>query len=89
MKLLCVQINTFSMLWQLGYSPELTYENQVWDIDRTYDEACQFYINRVKQIKILNDSDITRAKNYLKSIEKNGRISEHINTLITTIFWEK
>lgn len=82
-------INTFSMLWQLGYSPELTYENQVWDINRTYEEACQFYINRVKQIKLLDNNDIAKAKNYLESIEVNGRISESINTLKTTIFWEK
>lgn len=82
-------INTFSMLWQLGYSPELTYENQVWNVNRTYEEACQFYINRVKQIKVLNDTDIEKAKNYLKSIEKDGMISERINTLITTIFWGK
>lgn len=82
-------INTFAMLWQLGYSPELTYENQVWDINRTYEEACQFYINRVKQIKLLDNNDIAKAKDYLKSIEKNGRISECINTLVTTIFWEK
>ena len=82
-------INTFSMLWQLGYSPEIAYENQVWNTNRTYEEACQFYISRAKQIKVLNDSDIDKAKDYLKSIEKNGRISECINTVITTISWEK
>ncbi|NCC87378.1 MAG: class I SAM-dependent methyltransferase [Clostridia bacterium] len=82
-------INTFSMLWQLGYFPEFAYENQVWNINRTYEEACQFYINRAKQIKTLNDSDIDKAKDYLKSIEKDGIISECINTVITTISWEK
>ncbi len=82
-------INTFAMLWQLGYSPEFTYERQVWNSDRNYEQACQFYINKAKQRKALTDVDIANVKDYLKSIEKNGSISERITTLVTTVFWEK
>lgn len=82
-------INTFAMLWQLGYSPEFTYEKQVWNSDRTYEQACQFYINRAKQHKALTDVDMENVKNYIRSLEKNGNISESTTTLVTTVFWEK
>lgn len=78
-----------SMLWQMGYCPELSYEQQVWHIENTFEEACATYINRVKVAKEVSKQEIKEAKDYLHSIEKDGKIIEDVTTTIATLFWEK
>jgi SAM-dependent methyltransferase len=77
------------MLFQMGYLPKLAYEDQVWDMNQSYEDACSYYIGRTMMTKQLTSDQINKVKEYLASITKEGRVIDQIHTTITTIYWEK
>jgi SAM-dependent methyltransferase len=83
------RIYIIDLLFHMGYLPKLAYEHQVWNMDQSYEDACSYYIGRTTMAKQLTPDDIDKVKQYLKSITKDGRITDQINTTITTIYWEK
>ncbi len=78
----------FSMLWLMGYQPKLEYEEQEWNIKKSFEEACGMYINRVKTYKNL-DKEEDKIKQFLKSKLKDGFIEEKVNTTVSVLYWRK
>ncbi|MDD4798709.1 MAG: class I SAM-dependent methyltransferase [Clostridia bacterium] len=79
----------FDILWQLGYCPKFTYYDEVWESNKTPEEAYAWYIGRVKTRKKLAEADEARLKDYLQSIAVDGKIAETITTTIVTMYWQK
>jgi SAM-dependent methyltransferase len=83
------RIYMLDMLFHMGYLPKLVYEAQVWGMNQPLEEACSYYIGRTMMAKQLTPDEITKVKEYLASIAKEGRVIDQIDTTITTIYWEK
>lgn len=82
-------IYQLDMLFQMDYLPKLAYENQVWDMNQSYEDACSYYIGRATYAKELALDETNIIKEYLASITKDGRVIDQINATVTTIYWEK
>jgi len=78
----------FEMLWLQGYEPKVEYEKQVWNMEKTLEEAFGLYINRVKSYKDITLEEEKIIKKYLESICKDGLVVEKVNTTIATIYWQ-
>jgi SAM-dependent methyltransferase len=83
------RIYIIDMLFHMGYFPNLAYEQQVWPMNQSYEDACSYYIGRTMMAKQLSSGEISEIKQYLASITTNGRVLDKIDTTITTIYWEK
>lgn len=77
------------ILLHKGYTPKLEYEKQVWPMNQSYEDACAFYLGRVKMSKEPSESETAAVKEYLKTLVKDGIISDNIDTTVATIYWEK
>lgn len=78
----------FEMLWLQGYEPKVEYEKQVWNMEKTLEEAFGLYINRVKSYKDITLEEEEIIKKYLESISKDGVVNEEVNTTIATLYWQ-
>jgi SAM-dependent methyltransferase len=83
------RIYILDLLFQMGYLPKLAYEHQVWPMNQSYEDACSYYVGRTMMTKQLSPEEITQVKQYLASITHEGRVTDQINTTISTIYWEK
>lgn len=79
----------FSMLWLMGYQPKLEYEEQEWNIKKSFEEACGMYINRVKTYKNLGKDEEEKIKQFLKSKLKDDFIEEKVKTTVSVLYWGK
>lgn len=77
------------MLLHKGYQPKLYYEEQVWPMIQTYEDACSFYLGRAAMAKDLCESETESIKDYLRSLIKDDKITDQINATVATLYWEK
>ena len=70
------------------YGYKVEYEKQVWNMEKTLEEAFELYINRVKSYKDITLEEEEIIKKYLESISKDGVVSEDVNTTIATLYWQ-
>jgi hypothetical protein len=68
--------------------PELYYEDQIWNMKKTIDEAYKLYANRMKSYRQLTDDEEVKIKEYLDSISENGFVMENVTTTIVTMSWK-
>jgi SAM-dependent methyltransferase len=80
-------IYAFALLWQQGRLPHLDYEQQLWEMEKTLEQAYGLYINRMKTYRDLSSDEEEKIKQYLQSIAKDGLVHEDVNTTVTTIYW--
>ncbi|WP_027398500.1 class I SAM-dependent methyltransferase [Anaerovorax odorimutans] len=78
----------FDMVWQLGYCPYFFYRDEVWESEKTLEEAYEWYIRRVKTYKNISQSVENDLKKYLNSILVNGKIHEKTTTTIVNMYWQ-
>ena len=78
----------FSMLWQKGFLPSLSYYKTQWKMEKTIDEAVSWYVNRLKNQNKMDASSEKKAISYLKSISVDGVIHETISTTVATMGWQ-
>jgi SAM-dependent methyltransferase len=84
------RIYALDMLFQMGYLPKLAYEPQIWPMNQPYENACSYYLGRVAAMgKHLTPNDTAKVRDYLDSIAKDGRVIDEIDTIVTTLYWEK
>ena len=79
----------FGMLWLMGYKPKLEYEEQEWNMKKSFEEACGMYINRVKTYKNISKDEEVKIKHFLRSKLKDGFIEDKVNTTISVLYWSK
>lgn len=77
------------ILLHKGYQPQFYYENQIWPMNQSYEDAYSFYLGRAAMAKQLSESETESIKDYLKSIIKDDLITDQINATVATIFWGK
>lgn len=77
----------FGLLWQQGYLPRMEYERQSWALRKTLDEACGFYINRIKTYRDISSQDEGRVRDYLSELCDDGLVREDVETTVATLFW--
>lgn len=82
-------IYLLDMLLQLGYRPRIDYENQLWPMHQSFDDACVYYMGRVCRGAQLPSEKSERIMAYLKSLEKDGMIDDIIHATLATVYWEK
>ncbi len=78
----------FALLWQAGYSPYFSYHDEVWESNKSFEEAYSWYIGRVKTMKTLTAAEENTLKEYLASIAVDGKIYEKITSTIVTMVWQ-
>lgn len=78
----------FNALWAMGYSPQLSYRQEVWQSERTVADAVTWYLGRLKGFSPLTEDDEAKVVDYLKSHAVDGKIKEHIETTVVSMFWE-
>lgn len=85
--------NNFSYMLDIllhkGYLPKLHYEKQVWPMNQSFEDACSYYLGRVMTEKQLSESETADVKEYLRSLVKDGMISDQIDATVATMYWEK
>jgi SAM-dependent methyltransferase len=85
--------NNFSYMLDIllhkGYLPKIHYEKQTWPMNQSFDDACSYYLGRIKTEKQLSESVTVDIKEYLKSLVKDDVISDQINATVATMIWEK
>lgn len=79
----------FDMLWLMGYKPKLQYEEQEWNIRKTFEEACGMYVNRVKTYKRISMEEEEKIKQFLQTKLRDSIIEEKVKTTITALIWSK
>lgn len=79
----------FDVLFQMGYEPKFHYEKLNYSLTQSYEGACLYYLSRVNMIKGASERKIACIKDYLKSIVKDGLITEVIDPTLVTLYWEK
>jgi len=78
----------FGLIWQLGYKPLVSYHDEIWNFEKSLEEAYTWYLGRVRTYKKLTESEETKLKEYLDSIAVDGRIKEAITTTIASMYWQ-
>lgn len=78
----------FHTLWAMGFSPQLSYRNEVWQSERTVADAKTWYLGRLKGFSPLTAENEAVVVDYLQSQAVDGKIKEHIETTIVSMFWE-
>lgn len=72
----------FNILWELGYQPEISYLNDTFEINITFDEAFNTYKRRYEYV------DSEQLKNVLQTIQQENRNIKVIkNTTLAVMIW--
>ena len=77
------------ILLQKGYKPKIHYEDQTWPMKQSFDEACAYYIGKIRMSRDLSEQDIDAIRSYLKTILKDGTVTDTIRTTTAAVYWEK
>ena len=78
----------FGVLFLNGLNPKMKYKDEIWEISRTYEEACDMYLNRAKTYKEISNKTDEEIRDFLRTrINSEGKIEEKVNTTITAIYW--
>ncbi|MFA6710131.1 MAG: methyltransferase domain-containing protein, partial [Candidatus Methanomethylophilaceae archaeon] len=77
------------ILLHKGYSPKLHYEKQTWPMNQSFEDACSYYLGRIMTEKQISESETADVKEYLRSLVRDGIISDQINATVATMYWEK
>lgn len=73
----------FNILWELGYQPEISYLNDTFEVDLSYDEALETYKKRYEDI------EVEGLKSILSTIQNGAdRIKVIKRTTLAVISWE-
>lgn len=78
----------FTLLWRAGYAPRLHYEPKAWRDTYATDEALAFYKSRLATRHVLGKREEKMLYGYLKSIEKEGTITETVRSTAVTLYWK-
>lgn len=78
----------FNILWNLGFHPEITYKDVVWEKDLTIEKATEFYTLEFSKV-VSDDKHLKeKIKDYLETISKNGNIKENTEAKIAWMLWK-
>lgn len=80
-------VYVFAYLWQMGYSPEFTYRDKIWEMEMTVEEMCDWCVNRAKLQKEITKEQEQRICRYIQEKSMNGKVKEVTTTTIVTIYW--
>jgi SAM-dependent methyltransferase len=80
-------IVALAILWGQGLLPEMTQLKDSWRMEKPLEEACEFYIDKLKVSHELDAAQEQAIKNYLRSIAVNNAVAENTRTAITIIGW--
>lgn len=77
----------FNLLWQLGYHPEISYQNRSWVDKRNIEEAKDFYLSKVALYREVTGNDKEVISNYLKKFQVKGSVEEVVTTKVGVLLW--
>lgn len=77
----------FSYLWLKGYSPYISYRDEVWEIGQSVEDMLAWCIDRANLQGEVTWEQRGKMQAYLSDISENGRITERTNTTIVTMSW--
>lgn len=80
--------NAVELLKALGFKPEISLEQQVWESKKQVDLAIKMHLNRVKQFVNISKEDESDLIDFIRTFEDNGYIYEKTNTTISTVYWK-
>ena len=78
----------FSYLWLKGYSPYISYRDEVWEIGQSVEDMPGMVVltGQILQGEVTWEQR-GKMQAYLSDISENGRITERTNTTIVTMSW--
>lgn len=79
--------NAFMYLWLAGFTPSVSYSQEVWTMEKDTDQMIQNCINRANLVRILTKAEEDHIAQYIRSISVNDRVTESIQTTIVTLDW--
>lgn len=78
----------FNILWNMGYCPELSYNERSWENSFTLEEAKDSF---TKKIMVSNQLDTEQKKaieEYLDKVAENGIITEKSQAITGALLWQ-
>lgn len=79
--------NAFAYLWLKGYSPEISYREEVWEMEQPLKKMTDWCIDRAGLQKSLLPEEEDRIRNFLQDISIDENIKETVTTTIVTVYW--
>lgn len=79
--------NAFAYLWLKGYNPEVSYREEIWEMEKPLKNMTDWCIDRAGLQKSLSHGEEDRIRKYLRDISMDGKIKETVTTTIVTVYW--
>ena len=79
---------SFCLLWKLGYKPQVSYKDEVWESEQSLEEITKEYILRLEMKKKITEEEKQKAADFLASLSNDGKLKEITNTTIAAIYWQ-
>lgn len=78
----------FNVLWNLGYYPQVWFENRSRQTTYTIEEAYESYTKKIAIKNKLSDNDKKNILRYLEENAVNGEVVEETNSVIGSLLWK-
>lgn len=78
----------FNILWNLGYYPEIIYQEREWEEEGTLKEMIDLFKGKFQVTYDIQEKDIKKIEEFLFSHEKDGKIIEKTRAKTATLIWK-
>ena len=78
----------FDTIWALGSNPEVSYQDTVWRSEKPLKDVLVWYLGRLNGICQVDGPVAAEIEAYLRSIARDGIVTETISTTLVNLFWE-
>lgn len=78
----------FNILWNMGYCPELSYNQRDWESSYTLEEAKESYTKKLKVSNKLTSQQEEAISDYLDKIAQDGLIIEKSESITGVLLWQ-
>lgn len=79
--------NAFACLWMKGYNPEISYRDEIWEIEKPLQKMTDWCMDRARLQKSLSSEEEDSIRKYLRDISIDDKINETVTTTIVTMYW--
>jgi SAM-dependent methyltransferase len=78
----------FNILWNMGYYPEISYNERNWKSSQPLNEAFESYTKKLSIKNQISNEDKNEIKKYLEKIAEDGMIKEESVAVTGHIIWK-
>ncbi|AKL94301.1 methyltransferase [Clostridium aceticum] len=78
----------FNILWQLGYHPEIFYQERTWEQEWSLEEIQELYKQRFEINHAVQQKDIEKIEKLLAAHQKDGKVIEKTEAKTAALIWK-